>query len=203
VCLIRSCHGPYRLSWIPLAGTCYYSIAKKVLQLIHNIYCRIVECQFVLINIFGARTKPCTNLLCFMQRQAIYFRVCHSQVPSHYHVWHDFIIPTREKNGITTYLKRKRMFEMSKIILKDSHYSLANNKYNCIVKWTQKRLLSLSNTLHVWTLFAHSTHLLTDFPYICQCSYFYVYCKQFVRNHTNMYSDITHRKLHASSACRW
>jgi len=104
--LIRSCHGPYRLSCIPLAGTCYHSIAKKVFQLIHNIYCRIVECQFVLISIFGARTKPCTNLLCFMQRQAIYFCVCHSQVPSHYHVWHDFIIPTRGTNGIATYLKR-------------------------------------------------------------------------------------------------
>jgi hypothetical protein len=157
VCLIRSCHRPYRLSWIPLASTSYHSISKKVFQLIHNIYCRIVECQFVLISIFGARTKPCTNLLCFMQRQAIYFCVCHSQVPSHYHVWHDFIIPTRGKNGIATYLKRnvENYFkvQMSKIILKYSHYSLANNKYKCIVMWTHKRVFSLSNTLHVWTLY--------------------------------------------------
>lgn len=95
--LIRPRHSPYRLSWIPLACTSYYSIAKKVLQLIHNMDCRIVECQFILVSVFGARPKSCTNLLCFVQRQAIYFCVCHSKVASHHDIWHDLIIPRKGK----------------------------------------------------------------------------------------------------------
>lgn len=99
---IGSCQSPYRLSWIPLACTCDNSIAKKVLQLIHNIDCRIVERQFILISIFGARPKSCSNLLCFVQWQAIYFCVCHTKVASHHHIWHDFVIPTMGKTRTTT-----------------------------------------------------------------------------------------------------
>jgi hypothetical protein len=115
---IGSCHSPYRLSWIPLACTCNYSIAKKVLQLIHNIDCRIVERQFILISIFGARPKSCTNLLCFVQRQAIYFCVWHTKVASHYHIWHDFVIPTRQNQGYNAngYLKKKAFWNCERFL---------------------------------------------------------------------------------------